>query len=126
MFKESSWSKSPSLDTHKEPEKRIFPEEMYTVSGFLSPNSRHYKKAKRFDAAISEVASLCNNIHEVDQLPPEERAAAFKKIFPSVPKGLQQVMLSTVSERSRQFTPQAMIDQTMAVLAEVIKAHSRV
>jgi hypothetical protein len=94
MFKESSWSKSPSLDTHKEPEKRIFPEEMYTVSGFLSPNSRHYKKAKRFDAAISEVASLCNNIHEVDQLTPEERAAAFKKIFPSVPKGLQQVMLS--------------------------------
>ena len=26
-----------------------FPEEMYAVSGFVSPNSKHYEKSRRFD-----------------------------------------------------------------------------
>jgi glycosyltransferase involved in cell wall biosynthesis len=55
---------------------------------------------------------------------PEEILAAVVRIA-QLP-AQDQVMQSAVSERSRQFTPQAMIDQTMAVLAEVIKAHSRV
>ncbi|MCW1888747.1 MAG: hypothetical protein KIH67_004320 [Candidatus Moranbacteria bacterium] len=37
-----------------ETETPSFPEEMYAVSGFLSPNSKHYKKSQRFDTEIKQ------------------------------------------------------------------------
>ena len=41
-----------------ETETPSFPEEMYAVSGFLSPNSKHYEKSRRFDADISSISEI--------------------------------------------------------------------
>ena len=38
-----------------ETETSSFPEEMYAVSGFLSPNSKHYEKSRRFDTDIRNI-----------------------------------------------------------------------
>lgn len=56
----------PPLPEKKEAKEPLsFPEEMYAVSGFLSPNSRHYEKSKRFDA---EIQSITDEITAIEHL----------------------------------------------------------
>lgn len=47
----------PPLPEKKEAKEPLsFPEEMYTVSGFLPPSSRHYEKGERYDEQINAIA----------------------------------------------------------------------